>query len=127
MSLTANVGLVAVTELCGRLGVIGAPDAAVGSVKLRGGGSGRGVADRYRGAVPGRGGLLTGLDRQRAGSGARQVTPVPPGASCGCGGCWPACRQPRAAAARESGKGISVTRLAGAPVTPGKLARGDSN
>jgi hypothetical protein len=34
-SLTANAGLAAVTELCDRLGVIGALDAAVGPVKQR--------------------------------------------------------------------------------------------
>jgi hypothetical protein len=34
-SLTANAGLAAVTELSGRLGVIGAIDAAVGPIKQR--------------------------------------------------------------------------------------------
>jgi hypothetical protein len=34
-ALTANAGLAAVTELCGRLGVIGVIDAAAGPVKQR--------------------------------------------------------------------------------------------
>jgi hypothetical protein len=34
-ALTPNAGLAAITELCGRLGVIGALDAAVGPVKQR--------------------------------------------------------------------------------------------
>jgi hypothetical protein len=34
-ALTANAGMAAVSELCGRLGVIGALDAAVGPVKQR--------------------------------------------------------------------------------------------
>jgi len=41
-ALTANAGLAAASELCGRLGVIGAIDAAVGPVK-----------QRDRGSVPG--------------------------------------------------------------------------
>src|SRR5437764_14875959 len=41
-SLTANAGLAAVTELCGRLGVIGALDAAVGPLKQRDRGFGAG-------------------------------------------------------------------------------------
>ena len=45
---TANAGLAAVSELCGRLGVIEALDAAVGPIKQR---------DRGFGA----GGLLTGI------------------------------------------------------------------
>ena len=47
-SLTANAGLAAVSELCGRLGVIEALDAAAGPVKQR---------DRGLGA----GELLTGI------------------------------------------------------------------
>ena len=49
-ALTANAGLAAVSELCDRLGVIGALDAAVGAIKQR---------DRGSGA----GGLLTGIGR----------------------------------------------------------------
>jgi hypothetical protein len=41
-SLTANAGLTAVTELCDRLGVIEALDAAVGPVKQRDRGFGAG-------------------------------------------------------------------------------------
>ncbi|MGH3406360.1 MAG: hypothetical protein ACRDRJ_28255, partial [Streptosporangiaceae bacterium] len=41
-SLTANAGLAAVTELCGRLGVVGALDAAVGAIKERDRGFGAG-------------------------------------------------------------------------------------
>ncbi len=47
-SLTANAGLAAVTELCGRLGVIEALDEAVGPIK-----------QRDRGFGPGE--LLTGI------------------------------------------------------------------
>jgi hypothetical protein len=58
-SLTANAGLAAVTELCDRLGVIGALDAAVGPIKQR---------DRGLGA----GELLCGIAAaQLAGSSAR--------------------------------------------------------
>jgi hypothetical protein len=38
-ALTPNAGLAAITELCDRLGVIGALDAAVGPIKQRGSGS----------------------------------------------------------------------------------------
>ena len=41
-ALTPNAGLAAVTELCGRLGVIGALDAAVGPIKQRERGFGAG-------------------------------------------------------------------------------------
>jgi hypothetical protein len=41
-ALTANAGLAAVSELCGRLGVIEALDAAVGPVKQRDRGFGAG-------------------------------------------------------------------------------------
>ena len=41
-SLTANAGLAAVTELCDRLGVIGALDAAVSPIKQRDRGFGAG-------------------------------------------------------------------------------------
>jgi len=42
-ALTPNAGLAAVTELCGRLGVIDALDAAVGAVKQRDRGSDLGL------------------------------------------------------------------------------------
>jgi hypothetical protein len=66
-SLTANAGLAAVTELCGRLGVIEAVDTAVGLIKQRDRGFGaRGAVVRGRGGAAGRGGLL-----DRAGPPAR--------------------------------------------------------
>jgi hypothetical protein len=77
-SLTANAGLAAVTELCGRLGVIGALDAAVGPVKQRDRGFGAGellcgiAAAQLAGED-----FLTGLDRQRADAAGQQLTPVP--------------------------------------------------
>ena len=77
-SLTANAGLAAVTELCGRLGVIEALDAAVGPVKQRDRGFGAGellcgiAAAQLAGED-----FLTGLDRQRADAAGQQLTPVP--------------------------------------------------
>ena len=41
-SLTPNAGMAAITELCGRLDVIGALDAAVGPIKQRDRGFGAG-------------------------------------------------------------------------------------
>ena len=77
-SLTANAGLAAVTELCGRLGVIEAVDAAVGPIKQRDRGFGAGellcgiAAAQLAGED-----FLTGLDRQRADVAGQQITPVP--------------------------------------------------
>src|SRR5207245_5253702 len=77
-SLTANAGLAAVTELCGRLGVIEAVDAAVGPIKQRDRGYGAGellcgiAAAQLAGED-----FLTGLDRQRADVAGQQLTPVP--------------------------------------------------
>ena len=77
-SLTANAGLAAVTELCGRLGVIEALDAAVGPVKQRDRGFGAGelltgiAAAQLAGED-----FLVGLDRQRADAAGQQITPVP--------------------------------------------------
>ena len=77
-SLTANAGLVAVSELCGRLGVIEALDAAVGPVKQRDRGFGAGelltgiAAAQLAGED-----FLAGLDRQRADAAGQQITPVP--------------------------------------------------
>src|SRR6266581_3867033 len=65
-ALTANAGLAAITELCGRLGVIGAIDTAAGPVKQR---------DRGFSA----GELLTpvpGLSSTTAAGLARRVTPA---------------------------------------------------
>jgi hypothetical protein len=77
-TLTANAGLAAVTELCGRLGVITALDAAVGPIKQRDRGHGAGelltgiAAAQLAGED-----FLTGLDRQRADAAGQQITPVP--------------------------------------------------
>ncbi len=77
-SLTANAGLAAVTELCGRLGVIEALDEAVGPIKQRDRGFGPGelltgiAAAQLAGED-----FLTGLDRQRADAAGQQITPVP--------------------------------------------------
>jgi hypothetical protein len=77
-SLTANAGLAAVTELCGRLGVIDALDAAVGPIKQRDRGFGAGellcgiAAAQLAGED-----FLTGLDRQRADMAGQQICPVP--------------------------------------------------
>jgi len=77
-SLTANAGLAAVTELCDRLGVAEALDAAVGPIKQRDRGFGAGellcgiAAAQLAGED-----FLTGLDRQRADAAGQQLTPVP--------------------------------------------------
>jgi hypothetical protein len=77
-ALTPNAGLAAITELCGRLGVIGALDAAVGPIKQRERGFGAGqlltglAASQLAGED-----FLTGLDRQRADAAGQQLTPVP--------------------------------------------------
>jgi hypothetical protein len=77
-SLTANAGLAAVTELCGRLGVIEAVDAAVGPVKQRerGFGAGELLAGIAAAQLAGED-FLTGLDRQRADAAGQLITPVP--------------------------------------------------
>jgi hypothetical protein len=66
-ALTPNAGLAAITELCGRLGVIGALDAAVGPIKQceRGFGAGELLAGLAAAQLAGED-FLTGLDRQRA-------------------------------------------------------------
>ena len=77
-SLTANAGLAAVNELCGRLGVIEALDEAVGPIKQRDRGFGAGelltgiAAAQLAGED-----FLTGLDRQRADAAGQRITPVP--------------------------------------------------
>ena len=77
-ALTANAGLVAVTELCGRLGVIEAVDAAVGPVKQRDRGFSAGelLAGIAAAQLAGED-FLTGLDRQRADVAGQLLTPVP--------------------------------------------------
>jgi Transposase DDE domain group 1 len=77
-ALTANAGLAAVTELCRRLGVIEALDAAVGPIKQRDRGFGAGelLAGIAAAQLAGED-FLTGLDRQRADVAGQQITPVP--------------------------------------------------
>ena len=77
-ALTPNAGLAVITELCGRLGVIGALDAAVGPVKQRerGFGAGELLAGIAAAQLAGED-FLTGLDRQRADAAGQQLTPVP--------------------------------------------------
>ena len=77
-SLTANAGLAAVSEMCGRLGVIGALGAAVGPVKQRDRGFGAGelLAGIAAAQLAGED-FMTGLDRQRADAAGQQITPVP--------------------------------------------------
>jgi hypothetical protein len=78
VALTPNAGLAAVTELCGRLGVIEAIDAAVGPVKQRDRGFGAGelLAGIAAAQLAGED-FLVGLDRQRADAAGQQITPVP--------------------------------------------------
>jgi hypothetical protein len=76
--LTPNAGLAVITELCGRLGVIGALDAAVGPIKQRERGFGAGELLTGLAAAQLAGeDFLTGLDRQRADAAGQQITPVP--------------------------------------------------
>jgi hypothetical protein len=77
-ALTPNAGLAAVSELCGRLGVIGALDAAVGPIKQRDRGFGAGelLAGLASAQLAGED-FLVGLDRQRADRAGQQITPVP--------------------------------------------------
>ena len=77
-ALTPNAGLAAITELCDRLGVIGALDAAVGPVKQRerGFGAGQLLTGLAAAQLAGED-FLTGLDRQRADAAGQQITPVP--------------------------------------------------
>ena len=77
-ALTPNAGMAAVTELCGRLGVIGALDAAVGPVKQRDRGFGAGelLAGIAAAQLAGED-FLAGLDRQRADAAGQLITPVP--------------------------------------------------
>lgn len=77
-SLTRNAGLVAITELTDRLGVVEALDSAVGPIKQRNRGLGAGellvglAAAQLAGED-----FLVGLDRQRADLVGQQLTPVP--------------------------------------------------
>jgi hypothetical protein len=77
-SLTGNAGLAVVTELCGRLGVVEAVDAAVGPIKQRDRGFGAGeVLCGIAAAQLAGEDFLTGLDRQRADAAGQLITPVP--------------------------------------------------
>jgi hypothetical protein len=77
-SLTANAGLAAVTELCGRLGVIEALDTALGPIKQRDRGFGAGELLTAIAAAQLAGeDFMTGLDRQRADTAGQLITPVP--------------------------------------------------
>ena len=77
-ALTPNAGLAVISELCGRLGVTGALDAAVGPVKQRKRGFGAGELLMGLAAAQLAGeDFLTGLDRQRADAAGQQITPVP--------------------------------------------------
>ena len=77
-ALTPNAGLAAITELCDRLSVISALDAAVGPIKLRDRGFGAGelLAGLASAQLAGED-FLVGLDRQRADAAGQQITPVP--------------------------------------------------
>ncbi len=77
-ALTPNAGLAAISELCGRLGVIEALDAAVGPIKQRDRGFGAGelLAGLASAQLAGED-FLTGLDRQRADAAGQQLAPVP--------------------------------------------------
>jgi hypothetical protein len=77
-ALTPNAGLSAITELCGRLGVIEALDAAVGPIKQRerGFGAGQLLCGIASAQLAGED-FVTGLDRQRADAAGQLITPVP--------------------------------------------------
>jgi hypothetical protein len=77
-ALTANAGLAAVSELCGRLGVTGAIDAAAGPIKQRDRGFGAGeLLTGIASAQLAGEDFLAGLDRQRADEAGQRLTPVP--------------------------------------------------
>src|SRR6266536_4992691 len=77
-SLTAAGGMLAVTELCERLGVIAALDEAMGPVKQRRRGftGGQVLAGMAAAQLAGED-FLVGLDRVRADAAGQLVTPVP--------------------------------------------------
>lgn len=77
-ALTANAGLAAVSELCGRLGVIEAIDVAAGPIKVRdrGFGAGQLLAGIAAAQLAGED-FLVGLDRQREDVAGQLITPVP--------------------------------------------------
>ena len=77
-ALTANGGMAAISELCERLRVIEAIDAAAGPIKQRdrGYGAGQLLAGIAAAQLAGED-FLAGLDRQRADVAGQQLTPVP--------------------------------------------------
>ena len=77
-SLTASGGMLAVTELCGKLGLIEALDEAMGPVKQRRRGftGGQVLAGMAAAQLAGED-FLVGLDRLRADQAGQLVTPVP--------------------------------------------------
>src|SRR5271157_3107083 len=76
-SLTAAGGMLAVTELCGKLGLIEALDAGIGPVKQRKRGfTGGQVLTGMAAAQLAGEDFLVGLDRLRADQAGQQVTPV---------------------------------------------------
>ena len=77
-ALTPNAGMAVISELCDRLGVIGALDAAVGPIKQRARGFGAGelLAGIAAAQLAGED-FLTGLDRLRADVAGQLITPVP--------------------------------------------------
>ncbi len=77
-SLTAAGGMIAITELCGKLGLIEALDEAMGPVKQRRRGftGGQVLAGMAAAQLAGED-FLVGLDRLRADAAGQQVTPVP--------------------------------------------------
>ena len=77
-SLTAAGGMIAVTELCGKLALIEAPGAGIGPVKQRRRGfTGGQVLTGMAAAQLAGEDFLVGLDRLRADEAGQQVTPVP--------------------------------------------------
>src|SRR5271166_4483887 len=77
-SLTAAGGMLAVTELCGKLGLIEALDKGIGPVKQRARGftGGQVLAGMAAAQLAGED-FLVGLDRVRADQAGQLVTPVP--------------------------------------------------
>ena len=75
---TPNAGLAAISELCERLGVMEALDAAVGPIKQRDRGYGAGelLVGIAAAQLAGKD-FLTGLDRQRGDAAGQLITPVP--------------------------------------------------
>lgn len=77
-TLTANAGMVAVTELTDRLGVVRALDTAVGPIKTRDRGFGAGeLLVGIAGAQLAGEDFMVGLDRQRADAAGQALAPVP--------------------------------------------------